>query len=193
MLESRNRRLIVIAQLSSLEEKLEDQFSRKVPLRLPESVKRIVVKNVPYITLFLSLVTLLTAWWLWSWAHTSASEINYVNSITNDLSKPADVSSRLTIIVWIGLAVRLIQAYVLFVAYSPSKTRKKRAWELLFYAAFLNVLYGLLIIFTAYGGISHLLWSLLTSLVGLFFLFQIKRYYFGRVTPRTQPDLTDKA
>jgi hypothetical protein len=59
----------------------------------------------------------------------------------------------------------------------PTKERRKSGWDLMFYAVLLNTVYGLVLLFTDYGGVGSLIGSLIGTAIGLYFLFQLKPKY----------------
>ncbi len=62
-------------------------------------------------------------------------------------------------------------------AFPGTKARKKSGWDLLFYALLINVVYGIVVAFTDYGGFGSLIGSLVGSAIGAYFLFQIRVSY----------------
>ncbi len=79
--------------------------------------------------------------------------------------------------IWLSIAVLVVEALLYIAAFNPTKARKKSGWDLLFYALLVNVAYGIVVAFTYYGGIGRLLGSLIGSAIGFYFLFQIRASY----------------
>ena len=169
-------------RIDNLEKKLDDKLVTNAPLQLPERSRKTLVKCLPYFSLLLGLISLMAVTWLWNWARTNVSQINYVNAITNDLAANTSTKSRFTVIVWLALALLVAECIVYFSSYSSVKARKKRGWDLLFYGALLNIAYGVVIAFTPYGGLWKLIEVLVVSAIGLYLLFQVRKYFVGRVS-----------
>lgn len=53
-------------------------------------------------------------------------------------------------------------------------------WDLLFIASIINLVYGIVVLFTDYGSIANLFWSIVGTAIGWYFLFQIREYYLGK-------------
>jgi uncharacterized membrane protein HdeD (DUF308 family) len=68
-------------------------------------------------------------------------------------------------------------AVVYIVAFPALRARKKSGWDLLFYAALLNIVYGFVTLFTDYGSVGNLVGTIIGSAIGLYFLFQIRSLY----------------
>ncbi len=155
----------------SLENKLDEIFVKKAP-PLSSNAKRAIVAYLPYINLVLGVLTLLVAWGLYDAAHT----VNYL------IGSLATVS-HVTFTVWLVISVLVIEAIIFIAAFPATKARKKSGWDLIFYAFLINVAYGIVVLFTDYGGTGRLIGSLVGSAVGFYFLFQIRgNYNAGPVT-----------
>jgi succinate dehydrogenase/fumarate reductase cytochrome b subunit len=154
-----------MSAFTSLEKKLDEIFVKKAP-PLSSNARRAIVACLPYINLALGVLTLLVAWGLYDAAHT----VNYLigSSVT---------ASRVAFTVWLAVAVLIIEAAIFIAAFPASKARKKSGWNLIFYAFLINVAYGIVILFTDYGGIGRLIGSLAGSAIGFYFLFQIRGNY----------------
>jgi hypothetical protein len=159
--------------LNSLEKSLADVY--KGAPALPASAKKFLVEYMPWITLVIGLFTLLSVYWLWQWAHVANSLINYANTISAAYGGPT-VSNRLDLVVWLGLIVLLVEAILYIAAFPALKARRKSGWDLLFYALVVNVVYGVVVAFSAYG-VGHLFGSLVGTAIGLYFLYQIRPSY----------------
>jgi hypothetical protein len=169
---------VEMSALQSLENNLEDVFVKKAPA-LPENGKKAIIEWLPWINLVLGLLSLWAAYALWHWAHLANSLVNYANSLSAAYGGPAVAVNRLSATVWLSLAVLVVQALIYLAAFQALRDRKKSGWDLLFYALLVNVVYGVVVIFTDYGGFGSFVGSLVGSAVGFYFLFQIRSRYLG--------------
>jgi hypothetical protein len=167
-----------MAAVADLEKALNDVFVKKAPA-LPENAKKWIVEYLPWINVVLGLLSLWAVYTLWHWARWTSDWVDYANSLTAMYGGSPISTNRWTVGIWLGLVVLLVEALVYLLAFPALKARKKNGWNLLFYAALLNVVYGVVLMFTDYGGFGSFLASLVGSAVGLYFLFQIRSHYSG--------------
>lgn len=162
-----------------LEKSLDDIFVKKAPA-LPISAKRLIVKYLPWLALVIGVLSLVSSYWLWQWAHTVDRWADYVNSWSAQLGVEMEPVSRMSLFVWVSLAVMLTQAVIYIAAFSPLKARQKKGWNLLFYATLIYVVVGFVSIFiSSYGGFGRFVGDIIATVVGLYFLFQIKSEYLS--------------
>lgn len=166
-----------MSALAPLEKSLGDVY--KSAPALPANGKKALVEWVPIINLVLGVLALLSAYWLWHWAHAVNALTNYVNSYTQALTGQSVVSSRFSVAVWIGIAALAVQGVIMLMAYAPLKAHKKAGWDLLFYSVILNLVYGVATAFSSYGG-GHLISSVIGAAIGLYFLYQIRDVYTAK-------------
>jgi hypothetical protein len=164
-----------------LENKLDELSERWAP-ELSDSGKRTLTGYLPLISLVLGFANLYAAYLVWHWAHVATRLLTYTNNLSASYGGPRVSSNHLTFGIWLGLVVLVIEVALYLVAYPALRTRKKVGWDLLFYALLLNVLYGAIIMFTAYGDVGNLIGNVIGSGVGLYALLQI-RDAFGAKTP----------
>lgn len=167
-----------MSALQSLENNLNEVFAKQAPA-LPSNGKKALVQYLPWISLIFGVISLYTVYVVWHWAHLANNLINYANSISAAYGGPAVASNRLTLGVWLGLAVLAVEALIYILAYPGLRDRKKSGWDLLFYALIINVVYGVVIMFTDYGGVGNLIWTIIGSAIGAYFLFQVRDSYKG--------------
>jgi len=165
-----------MSALQPLEDWLSDIFVKKAP-ELPAGGKKALVEYLPYINLVLGLVTLYSVYVVWHWAHLANTLINYANTLSAAYGGPAVAGNRLGVGIWLSLIVLAIEAGLYIAAFPATKARKKSGWDLLFYALLVNVVYGVVILFTDYGGIGNLIGAVIGSAIGLYLLFQIRASY----------------
>jgi hypothetical protein len=163
--------------LESLEKNLDEVFEKNAP-PLSDGAKKWIVQYLPYINLVLGIVTLLAAWGLYNAAHTVNTLVDYANSLTA-VSGVTTKVDHLNFTVWLALAVLAVEALLYIAAFPGTKARKKSGWNLLYYALLVNVVYGIIAVFTDYGGAGRLIGSVIGSAIGAYFLFQIRPAYSG--------------
>ncbi len=165
--------------ITDLETALNDVFAKKAPA-LPKSGKDFLVKYVPYISLIIGLFSLASLWSLWHWAHVVNGLIDYANQLNRMYGTREVMASRMTIGIWISLLVLALEAFLYVAAFGPTKAREKTGWNLLFYAAVINIVYGFILMFTDYSGVGSFIGTLIGSALGFYFLFQIRERYLGK-------------
>lgn len=165
-----------MSAMQSLEKNLDDLLVKQAP-PLPSNAKRALVQYLPWISLILGLLTLYSVYTVWHWAHLADNLINYANSISAAYGGPIVSANRLTVGIWLGLVILAIEALLYIFAFPGLKDRKRAGWDLLFYASIINIAYGVVILFTDYGGLGSLIWTIIGSGIGLYLLFQIRDSY----------------
>ncbi len=175
-----------MSALQPLENSLDDLLVKKAP-PLPPNGKKALVEYLPWINLVFGLITLYTAWALWHWAHVASGLIDYANDLSARYSGSSVAIDRMGIGIWIGLIVLSLSAILYLAAFQATRQRKKSGWDLMFYAILLNVAYGVVIVFSSYGGIGNLLATIIGAAIGLYLLFQIRASYLQQPTTPTTP------
>src|SRR3990167_2355142 len=159
--------------LNNLEKALSDIFVKKAP-KLPTNAKKVIVEWLPWINLVLGVLALWAAYGLWTWANTVSKWTDYANELSTAFGGTKVVDDRLTVTVWLALIVLVVEAVIYIMAFPATKEKKKSGWNLMFYALLVNAVYGVVTMFSSYGGASNLIGYLIGSVIGLYFLFQIR-------------------
>jgi hypothetical protein len=168
-----------MAATKDLEVQLNDLFANKAPA-LPDNAKKTIVEYLPWINLAAGVFTLWAVYVLWRWAHQVDSLVSYVNSWSRMYGgAPIANVNHVSPMVWIGLLILGVEAVLYIATFPATNTHQKKGWDLLYYALLVNVIYGVAIMFTGYGGFGNFVSSLIESIVGLYFLFQIRNEYLG--------------
>lgn len=162
---------------NSLEKSLEGAF--KSAPKLPEGGKKFLVQYLPFINLILGVLSLWTAYALWQWAHIASGFIDYANNLSRLYGGTAVVKDRLSVTIWLSLAVLAIEGVIYIAAFPGTRAKKKAGWNLMFYALLVNAVYGVVVLFTDYGGVGNFLGYLIGTVIGLYLLFQIRDSYGG--------------
>ncbi len=163
-------------QLSSLEDKLAELY-KGLP-QLPENGRKTLASWAPWLSLVFGVLSLLSAWWLYDWAGATNKLVDYANELSRAYGVTEAVStSRFTVTVWLAIAVMAVEGVIYLLAFPKLKDRLKSGWDLLFLGALINVVYGVVVAFTNYGGVSSLFGTLIGTAIGLYFLFQIRSHF----------------
>lgn len=158
-------------QLNKLESMLEGLF--KPAPKLSEKAKTNIVSWLPWVNLVLGVLSLWGAYALWHWAHLVSNLVNYINAAYGTNSAVDRMSTGL----WLGLVVIAAEGVLFLMAYPATQKKQKRGWNLMFYAALLNAVYGVVLLFTDYGTSGNFIGYLVGTVIGLWILFQIKSKY----------------
>jgi uncharacterized membrane protein HdeD (DUF308 family) len=70
-----------------------------------------------------------------------------------------------------------ITGVVMLIGAVSLKEMHRKGWLYLFYAALLDVVTAVLLLFTSYSGFGGFVWSLIMTTAGMYFLFQIRSYF----------------
>lgn len=174
-----------MSALQSLEKKLDDLFVKNAPA-LPAGAKKTIVAWLPWINLILGVLTLLAAYGLYNAARTIDSLVNSVNTFARVYG--AETASHLSTLVWLGIAFLAVEALLYIAAFPATRDRKKSGWNLMFYALLVNVVYGVVVTFSDFGGAGKLVSSLVGSAIGGYLLFQIRASYLGAPSHTVRKD-----
>lgn len=174
------------------EKELNDLFTKKVNYKLPESAKKILISAMPWLALIGGLLTLLGAWGIYQ----AATWTNSLTNVANDLSVAygyGPTVQRVSSFIWVSFVILLVEAVLMFVAFSPLKQHAKKGWTIMYWLSLVNVAYAVIYIFIDFNFFS-LLFSLLGSAIGLYLLFQIRSAYLGgSATPKSSGQASKKS
>lgn len=176
--------------LKPIETKLAEAF-KGVPA-LPESTKKMLSDWLRWVVLGVGVLQLFAAWSLLAWGRDVNRAVETISSYSSAFGVAAPIE-KLSIFYWLSIVVLLAEAIILLMAYPKLKTKAKDGWNLVFLAALINVAYGVFSVFSNRGGIMSLIFSLLGSAIGLYFLFQVRDQYNAKtVTAAKTPKLATK-
>lgn len=167
-----------MAVLQSAEQKLVDVFKDLPPLS--KGAKESLANAWPWIALTFGVLQLLAAYWLWK----LASIVNVLDTYSNTLvrtygGQDINLSGTDKTIIYLGLAILVVDAVILLLAFSPLKNRARRGWDLLFLASMINLAYSVISLFIDGRGFGSFLVGLLGSAIGFYLLFQVRELYKG--------------
>lgn len=165
-----------MSAVSTIEKSLSGLF--KSAPKLPANGKKALVQYLPWINAVLGALMLLAAYSLWNWADKVNNAVDYVNELTKAFGGTEVAGgSRFNVGIWIGIVLLVVQAVLYLAAFKPTQARKKKGWDLLFYALLANVVYAVVVLFTDYGGVGSLVGYLIGAVIGFYLLFQIRDSY----------------
>ncbi len=163
-------------QLKPIESKLSEMFKNSPPL--PTSAKKMLVQWWPIATLLAGVFQLMSAWWLYDWGQ----NINKLADSLNKFTSPFGVApavDKLNIFYWISLILLVVNGVIFLMAYPGLKEKKIAGWNLMFLGALINAVYGVFSVLNDKGGMSTFIGSIIGTLVGLYFLYQVKDQFSG--------------
>lgn len=168
-------------QLTGLETKI-DRVVKDAPFQLPEKTRKAIVEYMPWVALFIGVLSLWASYALWNLAKVADRYIDLGNNLSRMYGgSEATSTSHLSAVVWVGILLLAVEGAIYLFAYPKLKLKNKTGWNLLFYGALVNLAHGIIMLFDSYnGGVGRLISTLLSSAVGLYFLFQIRAYYLAK-------------
>lgn len=160
--------------LAGLEKALAGVF--KAAPALPKSAKDWLVKYLPWLTILAAAGSAWAAWALWDWAHSPVAE--WLSVWSSYLGSTYDVDL-MGAGMWIAFIVMIVSAVIYLAAFPGLKAAKKAGWNFLFLATIVSLVYGIVVIFTDFGGAGNLVGAIIGVVISWYFLFQIRDSYSG--------------
>ena len=163
-------------KLTRLEKYIDDKVALLYPL--PDSSQRSLVKFTPWLSVILGLLSLVNLNSLWHNAHTANSLVYYANTYSAVYHIPkVPVNLPHNFAFWVSIVLLIIEALLFLGAYKDAKRKLKSGWDLIYYALLINIVYGIFMLFSHYGGIGTLIARIIFSSVCFYFLFQVRELY----------------
>lgn len=169
--------------IDKLEKRLNEVFVDSAPA-LPPSIVKFIVRFLPWVNLLLGIFTFYAVWVLWHWAHYAQTVINYANQLNSAYGTNLMPIDRMSFGLWLAMGFLLIEGTIYVLAFPATRARQKRGWDLMFYAALINIIYCVIVVFTSYGSFGGLLFNLVGAAIGLYFLFQIRASYLKKASAK---------
>lgn len=164
--------------LQDLETSLNGVFTKNAPA-LPKGFKDFIVKILPWLSLVVGVLSLLAALSIYRWATSVNSLANTVNDYYRTIGVSGVDTARWSFWLYIALALLAVMAVLYILAFSPLQKNKKQGWDFLFYAFLINLVYSIVMLFTDYSSTGNVFGLIIGTLIGAYFLFQIRGYYTG--------------
>lgn len=153
--------------LRSLETRMGHIFT-KAPT-LPDSSREALVDLWPWIALIFGVLQLLAAGVL--------VRLLRLTATVGPISGALVISGTERVAIYVGIAVLIIDAVILLLAFPKLRWRSRRGWELLFLGSLLNFGYTIISFFIHSRGILPAVFGLLGSVVGFYLLYQVRGAY----------------
>lgn len=169
-----------------IEKSLEGVF--KDAPALPENAKKNVVAAWPWIALVFGVIQVAAAWSLWRLLDAIQPLVNLSNQLSQYYGgSVVGYSTFDKTVIYAGIALLLLDGFILLMAFSPLQKLQKRGWDLLFLGSVLNVVYSVVAVFINGRGFGSLIMGLIGSALGFYLLFQIKDSYKGKAAATKPP------
>lgn len=161
--------------LQKLETTLADWYS-KLP-SMSEGARKGLAGAFWWIALILGLLQLWGAWSLWRLAN-YLEPLSRTADYVNEYFGYQVVDNSMNFFYYFAVFVVLLDAVILLLATPALKAWKKIGWNLLFYSLLLNLVYGLVRMFSDVGGgFGSFLWIAITTALAGYFVFQVRDYF----------------
>ena len=160
----------------NLEKSLGELFKDLPPL--PKNAKETLAGVWPWLALIFGVLQLAAAWSLWRLFDRVQPYADLVNTYSQYYGgATVGYSSFEKTMIYVAIAMLVVQGLIMLMAFSPLKDRLKRGWDLIFLSLLLSVAYAVVTIFLDGRGVGSFIFSLLMTAVGLYFMFQLKDLY----------------
>jgi hypothetical protein len=166
-----------MAQLDQLETKLDEVLRKKAPIQLPAEARTWIARNAWWLVLIGGLCLLWSALVLWQAGHT----IDRFAEMYGSYYIGMPYVHKLGLPYYLSLLSMAGSGVLMLVATTSLKDMRRSGWKNLWYALLLNVLAAVFLLFTHYGGgFAGFLGTLVGTVVGGYFLFQIRDRFTKR-------------
>lgn len=169
--------------MGPLENKLDELLVKKAPFQLPSNGKKTLINALPYLALVGGVLALLGAWGVYQIAMWANSWLSVANELSTTYGYATSYTQSYGPLLWVSLLLLLAEAVVMFMAFAPLQARKKRGWDLLFWASLLNVVYAVVYL-VARPDVMQFVFFVLGSVVSLYVLFQVRSGYTDAATAK---------
>lgn len=169
-----------------LEKSLGELFKDLPPL--PKNAKQTLASFWPWLALLFGILQLAAAWSLWRLFDRTQPLIDLANSYSQYYTGTTiGYSSFEKTMIYVAIAMLVVQGIIMLMAFSPLKDRLKRGWDLIFLSLLLSVAYAVVTIFIDGRGVGSFIFSLLMTVIGLYFMFQLKDLYSDKPAAAKKP------
>lgn len=165
-----------MSSINKIENSMSEVFKGLPPL--PESTKEALAKLWPWLALVGGVLQGLAALALWKLANWADRITDLNNSLSvyygNYATGPTSFDKT---VIYVGVAVLLVDAVILLMAFPHLQKRNRKGWDLLFLGSLLNLVYAVLQIFTYDRGFGSFIMGVIGSAIGFYLLFQVREKF----------------
>lgn len=163
--------------LQKLENTLSGWYKKTPPL--PENARKSIAQALWWIALVIGILQLWAAWNLWQLAH-NLEVLNRAVGYVNEYYDYTLVESNTNFFYYLAVIVIVVDAIILLLAAPALKAFKAAGWKLVFYSLLVNVVYGVVRMFSDVGGgLGVLVWSVVVTAIAAYFVFQVRDNFKG--------------
>lgn len=145
---------------------------------LPESSRESLANFWPWLALIGGIVQLWAAWILYRLADWAGAVSDYVNELSRIYGgREVGPTGMDKTVIYLGVALLVVDAVILLMAWPKLKARLRAGWDLLFLGSLLNLAYGVVQIFTFNRGFGSFIGSLVGSAIGFYLLFEVREKF----------------
>lgn len=157
-----------------------DKMFKAIP-SLPEGARKGLAKALPWIALVGGILALIGCWYVYQAATFVSQFSSYADSLYNALGYTTAATTGASVFIWVSLGLLVAQALMFLIAFPSLQKGKKSGWNLLLWAAFVNIAYDIIYSLFGYGymNFGQLIMYLVGALIGLYLLFQVRPYFMG--------------
>jgi len=161
-----------MAQLDTLETKLDELLHKKAPVQLPPNVRGWIARNIWWLSVLGGLSLLWSSVVLWQFGHAVDRAVDIYGYPTSPV-----YLHHLGLFYYLALLSMAGTGVLLLIAAANLKDMRRTGWLYLFYAQLLQAATAIFQLFTGYdagGGFGHFLGTLIGLVVSTYVLFQIR-------------------
>lgn len=137
--------------------------------------KDLLVRTWPWVALIFGVLQILSVVSIWS-----AVSSMYRWSVYVTYAPVYEFNQFSITMAYINMAVLVVTATMLLVAYAPLKVQARRGWELLFMVGLINVASAVIGLFTFGQGVGSTIFSVAISAMIFYLLIQVRDRYNGK-------------
>lgn len=154
---------------------------------LPKDAKKGLADLLPWLVGIGGLLQLWSAWQLYRWADSWGRVADWANTWARSMGVETG-SSGYSLWLWISVVAAALTGVIMLIAFSKVQQKLKSGWDLVFLAAIINLIYGVLTVFIDSYGSNSLIGALIGSAIGFYLLFQVREYFGGKAAASTTAD-----
>ena len=169
-------------QVKKLENMVAGWFKGAPPLQ--KSTKESLATAWPWVALVFGVLQLAAAWGLWRLFDRAQPFEELANQYSQYFGG-ADIgySSFDKTMIYLAIAIAVVQGVLLLMAFSPLRDRLKKGWDLMFLSAVIGVAYSVSTLFVDGRGVGSFIFGMIITGFVLYLMFQLRDMYSTKATP----------